>query len=106
MTDYMGILRMKSKGFSATAIASSLGVNKRTVLSCIARAAEAGFGYSFPDGTTNGSIREMLYRDPEGWPLALDVNALGQSVMGRAVSNSFFLHVSSEDMRKYYSKKP
>ena len=55
MTDYMGILRMKSKGFSATAIASSLGVNKRTVLSCINRAAEAGFGYPFPDGTTNGS---------------------------------------------------
>ncbi len=44
MTDYRGILRMKSKGFSATAIASSLGVNKRTVLSCINRAAEAGFG--------------------------------------------------------------
>lgn len=64
MTDYMGILRMKSKGFSATAIASSLGVNKRTVLSCINRAAEAGFGYPFPDGTTNGSIKEMLYQDP------------------------------------------
>lgn len=64
MTDYMGILRMKSKGFSATAIASSLGVNKRTVLSCIDRAAEAGFGYPFPDGTTNESIKEMLYRDP------------------------------------------
>lgn len=44
--------------------------------------------------------------DPEGWPLALDVKALGQSIMGRAVSNSFVLHVSGEDMRKYYSKKP
>lgn len=44
--------------------------------------------------------------DPEGWSLALDVKALGQSIMGRAVSNSFVLHVSGEDMRKYYSKKP
>ena len=34
MTNYKRILKMKSKGFSATAIASSLGVNKRTVLSC------------------------------------------------------------------------
>jgi len=32
--------------------------------------------------------------DPEGWPLALDVKTLGQSVMGRAVSNSFVLHLS------------
>ena len=64
MTDYMGILRMKLKGFSAT-IASSLGVNKRTVLSCINRAAEAGFVYPFPDVTSNESIREMLYRGPE-----------------------------------------
>lgn len=44
--------------------------------------------------------------DPEGWPLALDVKALSQSIMGMAVSNSFVLHVSGENMRKYYSKKP
>ena len=64
MTNYMRILKMKSKGFSATAIASSLGVNKRTVLSCIDRAAKVGLGYPFPEGTTNESIRGMLYRDP------------------------------------------
>ena len=44
--------------------------------------------------------------DPEGWSLALDVKALGQSIKGRNVSNSLVLHVSGEDMRKYYSKKP
>lgn len=44
--------------------------------------------------------------DPEGWPLALDVKALGQSIMGRAIGNSFVLHISGEDMRKYYSRKP
>jgi len=44
--------------------------------------------------------------DPEGWALALDMKALGQSIMGRAIDNSFILHISGEDMRKYYNKKP
>ncbi len=44
--------------------------------------------------------------DPEGWELALDVKALAQSVMGRAVSNSFIIHVQGDDMRKYHHFKP
>jgi len=62
MTDYMGILCMKAKGFSARSISSSLQTNKRTVLDCINRAESAGITFPFAEGISNESLFEMLYR--------------------------------------------
>ena len=47
MSDYMEILRMKAKGFSARSISSSLQTNMRTVLDCINRAESTGITFPF-----------------------------------------------------------
>lgn len=50
MSDYMEILRMKAKGFSARSISSSLQTNMRTVLDCINRAESTGITFPFAGG--------------------------------------------------------
>lgn len=44
--------------------------------------------------------------NPEGWPMAVDVQALGESILGRAASNSFRINLKGEDLRQVYATKP
>jgi len=44
--------------------------------------------------------------DPEGWSAAVDLKAVGQSILGRAMSNSFTIHMKGDDLRKNFNIKP
>jgi hypothetical protein len=44
--------------------------------------------------------------DPDGWSAAVDVKAIGQSILGRAISNSFIIPMKGEDLRRTFPKKP
>lgn len=44
--------------------------------------------------------------DPDGWSAAVDVKAIGQSIFGRAISNSFIIPMKGEDLRRTFPKKP
>ena len=38
--------------------------------------------------------------------MTVDVQALGQSILGRAASNSFRINLKGEDLRQVYATKP
>ncbi len=38
---------------------------------------------------------------PDGWPMIVDLKALGESILGRATSNSFTLQLKGKDLRKH-----
>ena len=44
--------------------------------------------------------------DPDGWPMAVDLRALGESILGRALSNSFTIHLKGDDLRQSFERKP
>ncbi len=43
---------------------------------------------------------------PEGWSPAVDIKAVGESILGRALANSFMIHLQGDDLRKQFSVKP
>jgi|GEM_PF-3089199 len=61
MTVEQCIRTIKLKECSANFIGSGMEVNRRTVLTCIARATEAWIGYPFPE-----IIRKRLYQGDAG----------------------------------------
>jgi len=44
--------------------------------------------------------------NPDGWAMAVDLKALGESILGRALSNSFTIHLKGDDLRKSFDRKP
>jgi DNA replication protein DnaC len=61
-------------------------------------------------------LMELRYREtstifctqiePDGWPMAVSIQALGESVLGRSMSKSYVLHLKGPDLRKTFPEKP
>lgn len=61
-------------------------------------------------------LMELRYREtstifctqiePDGWPMAVKIQAIGESILGRAVSNSYIIHLKGSDLRKAFPEKP
>jgi len=44
--------------------------------------------------------------DPDGWAMAVDLKALDESILGRALSNRFTIHLKGDDLRQLFERKP
>jgi len=66
MTNYRGILRLRSLGINHSRIAESMGISRQTVVTSLQRAVAQGLDWQTAEGMSDRELAEKLFPSGEG----------------------------------------